>query len=129
LKRKGEIVTLKEEETDGENSQRSEELRGDIDKLLDPGIPSSAFRISWIALGRCGRSTPQEIANRAKVILDHCAKIRGLPAPEINPGEVRGWMQADWAQAGVNIQLAWYRPMAPALSQYECVWSAASDNR
>jgi hypothetical protein len=49
----------------GQTRKLEEPLFLDILKLLDPQLPEGAFRISWIASGKRGRSSAAEIRERA----------------------------------------------------------------
>ena len=94
----------------------------DIDKMLDPGVPRNAFRLSWVVLCRRGISTAKEIGDHAKVILDHCAKKRGLSRPSIAVLAHRGWLHVSWPPVEINLYLAWYRPSAIDPFAFETVW-------
>jgi hypothetical protein len=122
LDRKGELVTA-DPESAAHKGKRGEPIRVDIQKLLDPKLPSGAFRISWIALGRIGRANSEEVKERAQRIVEHGANRRGLTTPSVSINLSTGWLQFLWKGTGVILELAWFRPCSTDPSKYAAIWA------
>lgn len=110
----------------GQNDKLEEPLLLDLLKLLDPKLPEGAFRISWIACGKRGRSTTADICDRAMRIVEHVAKRRNLNDPSFNVDPVTGWLVCTWPQLNVQLELAWYRPAADNPEKFEPVFAAVA---
>ena len=107
--------------------KREEPLRIDLFKLLDPKLPEQSFRISWIALGRRGRSTAGEICQCAVRIVEVVARDRGLSRGTYAVDPATGWLVFTWTHARrARLELAWYQPKTDNPSVYEPVFRAVS---
>ena len=103
--------------------KREEPLRTDLLKLLDPELPDQAFRISWIALGKRGSATPEEIRQRAIRVVEGVARDRNLRDGTYEVDQTTGWLLCEWTKPRqVTLELAWYRPKADTSSAYEPVF-------
>ncbi len=102
-----------------------EPLLLDLLKLLDPQLPEGAFRISWIASGKRGRSTAAEIRDRAVRIVERVARERKLSGMSFHVDAATGWLVCTWPQPRVRLELAWYRPEGSAPEKFEPVFGKA----
>jgi hypothetical protein len=95
-----------------EPKKLDEPLMLDFLKLLDPQLPSGAFRISWIASGKRGRSTMGEIRERAIRIVQRVARERNLAGGVFEIDATTRWLVCSWPESLIRLELAWYRPDA-----------------
>jgi hypothetical protein len=107
----------------GESSKLEEPLLLDLLKLLDPKLPEGAFRISWIASGKRGRSTAAKICDRAMRIVDRISKRRNQSGTTFRVDPATGWLLCTWPQK-LRLDLAWYRPAADNPEKFEPVFAA-----
>lgn len=105
----------------GTTRRRGEPLSVDFLKLLDPKLPTEAFRISWIALTGLGSMNPSSTLADAEAILCHAAARRGLSEPEWRC-DSNGWMAAYWPLPGITLELAWYKCEASGC-RFTALWS------
>src|SRR5207244_3243925 len=108
----------------GETEKLDEPLHLDLLKLLDPKLPEEAFRISWIASGKRGRSTVPEIRDRAIRIVERVAKQRDQSGATFRVDPATGWLVCTWPQLTLQLELAWYRPAAGNPEKFEPVFSS-----
>lgn len=109
-----------------EPDKLDEPLMLDFFKLLDPQLPSGAFRISWIASGKRGRSTMGEIRERAVLIVQRVARERNLAGGVFEIDATTRWLVCSWPESLVRLELAWYRPDAIDPERFEPVFGELS---
>jgi hypothetical protein len=112
------------ETADGETDKLEEPLLLDLLKLLDPNLPESAFRISWIASGKRGRSTGAEIYDRTIKIVERVAKQRNQSGTIFRIDPATGWLVCTWPLLKLQLDLTWYRPEANNPEKFEPVFAA-----
>lgn len=122
LQRKGELTTMEPDEI-GTKRKRKEPISIDLLKLLDPGIPNAAFRISWIALGKLGRAESADVQKSAGKIVEYSSGSRGMDKPSMHLDSATGWLVFGWAASKIELHLAWYRPSSGDATRYAPVWS------
>ncbi len=106
--------------------QLDEPLMLDLLKLLDPHLPAGAFRISWVASGKRGRSTTCEIRERAIRIVNRVARERNLAGGVFEIDATTRWLVCSWPESPVRLELAWYRPDAIDPRRFEPVFGELS---
>ena len=107
----------------GDGDKLEEPLLLDLLKLLDPKLPEEAFRISWIASGKRGRSTAAEIRDRATRIVERVAKQINQSGATHRVDPATGWLICTWPQLKLRLELAWYRPAADNPEKFEPVFA------
>jgi hypothetical protein len=101
---------------------RKEPLEVDFFKLLDPNLPEESFRISWIALGRRSRATPDEVCERAAQIVKAAAKKRQLSIQTWAVDHATDWLVFTFSHPNVRLELAWYQPQTGNPMTYDPVF-------
>ena len=103
------------------DQQFSEGLAADFRKLLDPLLPKTAFRISWMLTQRAARSAPLDIAARAATALAPVTAQLGLDTPVASIDDQTGWLSWRW-RSGQTLHLAWYQPREGEPDRFAGVW-------
>jgi|GEM_PF-6868849 len=103
------------------DQQLSDGLAANFQKLLDPLLPLSAFRISWLIVEHRGRADPQDVTRRADLILAPLERQLGLTQRIAERDTATSWFRWRW-QGGPTLMLAWYQPKATAPAQFQPVW-------
>jgi hypothetical protein len=107
--------------------RKPEPLGIDLFKLLDPKLPGESFRISWIALGKRGRTTGEEIRQQARRIITGVASKRNLSCGVDTIDHESRWLVFTWNQPRlVRLELAWYQPSVCDSSKYETVFDKST---
>jgi hypothetical protein len=98
-------------------------LEHDFSKLLDPQLPASALRVSWMIARRRARIDPPVLLQRAEDILAPIETYRGLIGRDSHLDTAAGWRGWDWSNNEARVLLAWFQPREDDASQFETVWT------
>jgi hypothetical protein len=96
-------------------------VAGDFQKLLDPKLPSGAFRYSWIVTKKRGPARPVQVAEWARSLLRPVEQRLSLQAFEESYDSVTRWLSWKWGNGSV-LHLAWYWPKRDNSEEFEPVW-------
>jgi hypothetical protein len=96
-------------------------LAGDFQKLLDPKLPNNAFRFSWVVTKKRGHSTPDQVANWARRLLEPVERRLALAGFHQSYDYSMNCLRWCWGN-GTALHLAWYWPKTQDPAQFEPVW-------
>jgi hypothetical protein len=94
-------------------------LRDDFEKLLDPKLPVSVLRISWVVAGARSGLQASEIIGCLQQTLVRLSRVLGMLQPSKAVDSQTGWLKWVWADPDVTLHLAWYHPHAFELDRFE----------
>ncbi len=94
-------------------------LRDDLEKLLDPRLPGSTLRVSWLGAGSRSRLTTSKISESVQRTLVRL--VRAEARQELD--HQTGWLKWAWVNPDIVLHLAWYHPHAAESDAFESVWS------
>ncbi len=98
-------------------------LAGDFQKLLDPKLPTEAFRLSWAVTKTRGVMTPKDVAASARRLLEPVERRLSRAGCQETYEESTQSLRWEWRD-GVVLNLAWYWPKSNAPDEFEPVWMA-----
>jgi hypothetical protein len=97
-------------------------LQHDFTKLLDPRLPPSALRVSWMIARRRARIDPVALLHRAENLLEPVETSRGLTGRVSHLDTATGWLGWRWENNEARVLLAWYQPSEDDPAQFEPSW-------